>query len=682
MKTKQVPHRPGPLHQTNKAHKAWKHTKSNQKKIKKQNLVGKLKLKPLTKENKKLGTTATAPLLVGVIDLHLNNCQTLFKKLKDFKDKTVIDVREVNLRFMHVISSRLKQRLSFVDLNSANFDETLDIVKSLDIMITINRCEFVPDGLDSGVHQLLRTIRLYSQPKILHILDATKPSINMKDIANSKKILRSAIEDERLHVIEKDSDLIMLFHLLSSCKNQSSNFKNNRPQLLSENITVSKEGDVAISGFVRQKRLSANQLVHVLGEDYQIKQIDILPDPLCYNSNQIIATLKPDLMRQESLDQENELDPMEGEQTFPIEEDEYDEGCTSNSEEEEKMDLTENSDTDDENDISRMEEDEEDENDEEYNDCDGNDQVKAYNQDMIFPDEVDTPAETPARIRFARYRGLKSFKTSGWDPHENLPTDYSRIFKYQNFGVTRRRAIKDIPSMGADSGQYVRIILANVSADAQEKFRHNKSSLFLVGLLKHERKMTVMNLLIKKIPGLNLIEPIKSKDELIFYVGHRKFRNKPLYSNNSASTKFKLERFLRDDTAVVATMYAPTTYPAAPVLVFKEKTNGGRQLVASGTVMDANPNRLIIKRIKLAGHPFKIHSKTAVIRFMFYNNEDVLYFKPVELITRHGRRGHISEALGTHGHMKCIFDRKIRSDDCIFMNLYKRVFPKYSYKPY
>lgn len=75
--------------------------------------------------------------------------------------------------------------------------------------------------------------------------------------------------------------------------------------------------------------------------------------------------------------------------------------------------------------------------------------LRAEREDKVFPDEVDTPTDTLAKIRFqkyvfslflfpnisfqagclcsvTRYRGLKSFRHSAWDPKENLPRDYAR----------------------------------------------------------------------------------------------------------------------------------------------------------------------------------------------------------------------------------------------------------------
>ena len=37
--------------------------------------------------------------------------------------------------------------------------------------------------------------------------------------------------------------------------------------------------------------------------------------------------------------------------------------------------------------------------------------------------------------------------------------------------------------------------------------------------------------------------------------------------------------------------------------------------------------------------------------------------------------------VGTHGHMKCVFDGPIKAQDTILMNLFKRVFPKWTYEP-
>jgi pre-rRNA-processing protein TSR1 len=66
------------------------------------------------------------------------------------------------------------------------------------------------------------------------------------------------------------------------------------------------------------------------------------------------------------------------------------------------------------------------------------DREREEKDDAAFPDELDTPKDIAARVRFQRFRGLKSFRTSPWDPYENLPRDYARIFQFEDFRRTER----------------------------------------------------------------------------------------------------------------------------------------------------------------------------------------------------------------------------------------------------
>lgn len=308
---------------------------------------------------------------------------------------------------------------------------------------------------------------------------------------------------------------------------------------------------------------------------------------------------------------------------------------------------------------------------------------EASREDAQFPDEMDTPTNMDAKVRFQKYRGLQSFRHSPWNPREELPEEYARIFQFQNFNATQRRVLKSDPDLDglpcATVGSYVTLHIANVPQTVAEAWKvlNRDTPLVVYSLLQHENKMCVLNFKIKMRPEYT--EPIKSKERLIFYTGLRQFSACPIFSQHSYGDKHKFERYFQPGSMAIATCMGPIHYPPSPTLIFKKNAAGKLDLVATGDITSCNPDRIVLKRIRLAGHPFKINKRSATVRYMFWNEPDIRWFKPVELVTAYGRRGHIIESLGTHGHMKCRFDGQVTAQDCVFMNLYKRVYPKWTY---
>jgi len=113
-----------------------------------------------------------------------------------------------------------------------------------------------------------------------------------------------------------------------------------------------------------------------------------------------------------------------------------------------------------------------------------------------------------------------------------------------------------------------------------------------------------------------------------------------------------------------------------PLLVFKRLENGRLILVATGSLGSVDPDRIILKKVILTGLPIRVRKRFGVVKHLFYDPQDVRWFKPAELVTKFGLRGHIREPVGTHGLLKAIFSGPITQNDTVMLILYKRVFPK------
>uniref|UniRef100_A0A8C8DW32 Pre-rRNA-processing protein TSR1 homolog n=1 Tax=Oryzias sinensis TaxID=183150 RepID=A0A8C8DW32_9TELE len=729
-------------------------------------------------EKRRLGSRDGPPHLVVVVSLHAGaDAGAVTKLLREEGSGGIVQqegcISGVSDSF-GLILPRFKLRFTFLSQSTADMHSLLDVAKIADTLV------FVMDsaeGWDSYGEYCLSC--LFAQGLPSHALVCQGMSdVPVKKRVESRRALSKIAEvrfpDARLFPLDSEQDATLLLRHLGSQRQRKLGFRSRRSHLIAQNVTFSPNGPVegtdsgrtglgtlCVSGYVRGHLLGVHRLVHISGHgDFQLSQIDAPSDPLPLNLTTprtakpgkiqevemqerdvteapVRVLMKADPSLRESLQSEAEVDPMDGEQTWPTEaelleaedarksktmkvpkgtsdyqatwivddnEEEVDDLDGESSDDDDDSMMDEPMDKDDEENDSQSlhaaEEEEEEEEEEEVCSTERAGADHRYDENMdqageeeglklyrearsheMFPDEVDTPLDIPARTRFQRYRGLKSFRTSPWDPMENLPHNYSRIFQFQSFERTRRRILAEAAAEdeGALSGWYVTLHIINVPFSVMESVQSGKP-LVLVSLLPHEQKMSVMHVLVQRHP-INT-EPIKSKEELVFHCGFRRFRASPIFSQHTSADKHKMERFLRPDAPTVVSLYAPITFPPAGVLLFKQRKDGVQDLVATGSLLSCDPQRVVLKRIVLSGHPFKINRRSAVVRYMFFNREDIMWFKPVELRTKWGRRGHIKEALGTHGHMKCVFDNQLRSQDTVLMNLYKRVYPHWTYDPY
>jgi hypothetical protein len=236
----------------------------------------------------------------------------------------------------------------------------------------------------------------------------------------------------------------------------------------------------------------------------------------------------------------------------------------------------------------------------------------AREDDAKFPDEVDTPLDQPARERFARFRGLKSWRSSPWHPKENLPPEYGRVFHFQHCAALQRYALREQaavaeehPDSVAPAGSYVSITLRVPHAFAE---RHGMSgglriegapapsTLVLCGVNTYEAHLSVLHFTLTLSGPAEAAElTVKSKQPLTFQCGFRTFSAQPIFSDDSRrADKHKLERFVHPKQQLIASVYGPALYAPAPVLAFlpSDDPAQSRLATAAATTNSVTPEAL------------------------------------------------------------------------------------------
>ncbi|KAJ1551509.1 hypothetical protein HK096_009670 [Nowakowskiella sp. JEL0078] len=679
-------------------------------------LLQQKKREELISSNRLFMGASGAPKIVAIIPL----CPDIISQdvVKSFFDSMGMDFPIQNGPIVLNIVDRFKQKLQFIPLKRNLFD-ILDAVKVADYVLFVVSASVEVDKFGD---LCIATIKSQGIPSIFHAvqhLEKVDEKLRFDDIIN---LVRNIINERPKTVVWRDRYSYLLGEELRFEPNDNN-----------------ENGTLYVKGFVRGKHLNVNRLVHIpnLG-DFQIKAISTCQVFSSHNQmDEDLDVFYPDKDKQESLLTENVPDPMEGEQTWPTEEEieEADERVKAMSDQMERTKFlkkklvpkgtsayqaawiidSEPEDNDDEDEDENMndsgyswpagekstrdDDDVEEELEElveesvmgggsiHHIDLEENEELRQYEEykakqkaerdDAEFPDEIDTPKEIMAKTRFQRYRGLKSFKKSPWDPYENLPVDFARIFQFKNFSRSKKKVLSNLDD-GVNFGTYVDIQIQDVP---KQNFETKPTRPFIIfSLLPYEQKTTILNFLIQRpqpTSPSSMTEPqesltftglVKNKDPVILCCGFRRYIVNPTYSSHghTSNNVHKMERFLRIGKPTVATIFGPIQFGPAPIMLMKYNATGNSQepqLIATGSLLDLDVKRIIAKRMILTGHPFKIHRRSAVVRYMFFNPEDISYFKPVQLVTKHGLVGHIRDSVGTHGYMKCLFDKPLTQQD-------------------
>ncbi|XP_057956739.1 uncharacterized protein LOC131150170 isoform X2 [Malania oleifera] len=675
--------------------------------------------------------------------------------------------------FPTAASSEYKLRTTVLKAPYGDLLSCMEMAKVADLIAFVASAglsceESMSNYIDSFGTQCLSVFRSLGLPNtVVLIRDLPNDTKKRHELKMCTSSLASEFpEDCKFYPADTNDELHKFMWLFKEQRIVAPHWRNQRPYLMAEKVEIVPDDcntakcTLLLTGYLRARSLSVNQLVHVAGVgDFQLGKIEVLKDPFPLNARkepdvmdsdevhdgEVICSLVPDPLKQEPLLVENVPDPLAGEQTYPTEGEmaeaeknqrlkrqrkrtlpqgtsEYqaawilDGTDGEDSERDHDSDLdgmvldegqsgfpgqesTGNLDVDDDQaslSLNLRDSDEETEvdsmmvEDENLTRQQIEDEIKkikdAHAEDEEFPDEVDTPLDVPARKRFAKYRGLKSFRTSSWDPKESLPSDYARIFAFDNFARTQKYVLaKDLDKEQGSRDDcippstYARLHITDISVGVASKLCILAKTVPVItcGLLQHESKMSVLHFSVKKHDTYS--SPIKAKEELLFHVGFRQFVSRPIFSSdNINSDKHKMERFLHAGRFSVASIYAPISFPPLPLIVLKSVEGAATPAVAAvGSLRCIDPDRIILKKIVLTGYPQRVSKLKASVRYMFHNPEDVVWFKPVEVWTKCGRRGRIKEPVGTHGVMKCILNGVLQQHDTVCMSLYKRTYPKW-----
>ncbi|KAH8583901.1 Tsr1p GTpase [Cryptosporidium sp. chipmunk genotype I] len=608
-----------------------------------------------------------------------------------------------------------KHKLSICIAEYNKILDALDLIKCSDFVIALFGFNDEFQAFDEIGYKMLKSIKLQGQTDTIGVFSHNETYNSDNKILDCEKVFKKSFEMEfdknmKFFSLQKQNDIRNLISSIPNLGHSKLSLRDGRGYILSESSSIAvtnysneKKSQLVIKGYVRGVGLSMNFPVHITNiGDFVIDEIHPIdncmyntsvpkPNHIQYNSSNFINN--------EILNKEL-VGTIETENSICL-----DSSCGNSGENGESMDI------DSPNNLFTKEIENYECNVDLESDTNSTHEIlnsSSEDECEILTDERKVELGTVCRTRFKKYRGLESLRTSSWDQFENLPKEYSKIFEIDSFkkaGEISRKIYVDCCNQEDLKGKYCEVKLSPVSSEARKVLEDEKilnRIIILSSILPFERKIGVMNFRVKRTIENN--DLIKNKTPLVLQAGFRRFYICPIISNCpriSSATIIERNQILKQCKVLlhgdyyIISCYSTIIFPPCPILLFSlndMKLNSQNKIyknfnpnslvlndwpLAWGDIVDADPYRVIVKRIVLVGSLFKVRKSKGVVRNMFNNPDDVKWFKPVGLRTRSGIRGIIKEPLGMHGYMKCLFSKPIQQSEVVGMPLYKRVFPKW-----
>ena len=204
---------------------------------------------------------------------------------------------------------------------------TLELTKAADLVLFVMSAASPVDAIGSS---LVTCLYMQGVPTVAHVILGLE-QLSAKRRGDRKKQLvheaEAAFPSTRVHTLDQAGDADALVWALINQKPHHVRWLDMRPLVIAENSTLEPNADgstgtLHVTGYVRARPLSANRLVYLPGFGaFQLTSITKAQSPTNARSEgvgSVLATPNDEL--QEPLDMVMPLNPLDGEQTHPTEE--------------------------------------------------------------------------------------------------------------------------------------------------------------------------------------------------------------------------------------------------------------------------------------------------------------------------------------------------------------------------